>query len=158
MELKQQQEEQEKQVEKSNLEEGSPYTINLVAYDDGTPVTPILVDAIAVNLFTSGTGTTAFSAAAAGAFGIGMPFAVDAGDGVPLLVDSTLASLPALPGALGNFSYFGAPTLLSITTAAAAALADTFDVMMSFDFTATTAGISLSTQRQGESLLDSTFS
>lgn len=123
------------------LPEGSPYSINLVAYDDGTPVTPILVDAVAVNLFGTGSGTSAFGGASAGAFGLAMVGALDTGDGVPLGIDGTLTSLPALPGALGNFGYFGLPSLLSMTTAAAAATADTFDVLMSFDFTAITAGV-----------------
>lgn len=123
------------------LPEGSPYTINLVAYDDGTPVTPLLVDTVAIGLLDAGTGSATFSGATAGPFGLGLLGGIDFGDGTLLAVDPTLADTGFLPGSVGFFSYFGLPSLLSITTAAAAATADTFDVLMSFDFTALTAGI-----------------
>ena len=123
-----------------SVPEGSPLTVNLVAFDDGTPVTPILVDAVAVEMTLAGTGGVGFGGATVGPFGLAMG-AIDAVDFIPVGIDPTLAGLPTpTPGSLGLFSYFGAPTLLSISTLATALVADSFDVVMSFSFSAVTAG------------------
>lgn len=130
-----------------SVPEGSTFSINLVAFDDGTPITPILVDAVGIELLSiPGTGSATFGGATAGSFAalMGPPGlgAIDVGDGMFTGIDASLAALPPTPtpGSLGNFSYFGSPALLSVTTAAVAEIADTFDELMSFSFTAGTAG------------------
>lgn len=133
-----------------SVPDGSPFSINLVAFDDGTIPTPILVDTIAIELVAlslvgPGPDPASFGGATAGAIAASMGppgvGAIDIVDGMPTGFDPTLAALPGFfPGSLGLFGYFGAPTLLSVSTLAAAMVADTFDVMMSFSFTADTVG------------------
>jgi hypothetical protein len=133
-----------------SVTEGDIFTFDLVAFDDGTPTTPILVDTVAINLLSlPGSGTATFGGATAGAFAalLGPPGlgAFDFGDTIPTDIDPSLAPLlvpPISPFSLGSFSYGspGLPALLSISTLPAAMSVDTFDVLMSFEFTAITAG------------------
>lgn len=130
-----------------SVTEGDTFSFDLVAFDDGIPTSPILIDAVAVDLFSFPvTGSATFGGATAGGFAASMGppglGPVDVGDGIPTGIDPTLSALPIppLPSSLGTFSYFGTPALLSISSLATAMVADTFDVLMSFEFTAISAG------------------
>lgn len=134
--------------------EGDSLSFNLVAFDDGVrepplfpPASPpgfppILVDTVAVDLLLTGSGLASLVDATAGAFGLGLPGAIDLFDLAPLGLDPGLATGLSF-GGIGAHGYSALPfdaIPLSITDAITAASADVFDVLIEYSFTADSAG------------------
>lgn len=107
---------------------GTALSIDVVAYDDGTPVTPILVDSVVMGVMTSAPGIAPVTApTAAGSFaGSLFPAAADAFTVGPVVPGTAL--FPFLPtplldtGIVGYFGVIGAPGAALLPIGAAAAI------------------------------------
>lgn len=79
----------------------------IVAWDDGAPITPLLVDSVIMTLVSSGTAATFSGPTSAGAFAGAMSLVFDAGSPVAVAPGSPLTPIaPAGPLTTGLVGYF----------------------------------------------------